>query len=78
MTLVEPASLALTSLTCAEYIILPFFDDNCGNAPEILVKLLAVAVISKLFALQKCGYIQRTNKTTRFGIFILRKIDIAN
>ena len=57
MTLVEPASLALTSLTCAEYIILPFFDDNCGNAPEILVKLLAVAVISKLFALQQCGYI---------------------
>ena len=77
MTLVEPASLALTSLTCAEYIILPFFDDNCGNAPEILLKLLAVAVISKLSTPEMWIY-SRTNKTTRFGIFILRKIDIAN
>ena len=54
MTLIEPASLALTSLTCAEYIILPFFDDNCGNAPNILVKLLAVTLISESTALQQC------------------------
>ena len=46
-TLVRPASLALTSITCAEYIILPFFDDNCGNAPKILINLLAVALLSK-------------------------------
>ena len=46
-TLVRPASLALTSITCAEYIILPFFDDKCGNAPKILINLLAVALLSK-------------------------------
>jgi L-type amino acid transporter 9 len=48
--LVKPASLSLITLTCAEYIIVPLFDDGCGPAPEYIKKMLAVVVLFILAA----------------------------
>ena len=45
--LVTPAGNALTSLTCAQYIMVPFFDDGCDMPPKILINLTAVAINSK-------------------------------
>ena len=45
--LVRPASLATICLTCAQYIMVLFFDDDCGDAPELIKKLLAIFVMCK-------------------------------
>jgi len=49
--LVKPASLGLITLTCAQYITTPFFEDGCGEAPEYLKKLLAIFVLRKSTAI---------------------------
>jgi len=43
--LVKPASLGLITLTCAQYIMTPLFDDGCGEAPTYLKKMLAIVVL---------------------------------
>ena len=43
--MLKPSSLAIVSLTCAEYLTVPFFDDDCGSPPELIMKLLAACVI---------------------------------
>ena len=45
----RPAGGSIMALTCAEYVMAPFFNDGCGRSPEILRKLTATAVISKKF-----------------------------
>ena len=47
MLLLKPASAAIIALTCAEYVMVPLFDDDCGIPPEMLTKLTAAVVICK-------------------------------
>ena len=44
---IKPSSMAITSMTCADYILALLFDDGCGGAPNEIVKLLAIGVICK-------------------------------
>ena len=46
----KTSGLALISLTCAEYILVPLFNDGCGSPPEMQIKMLAVSVIRKRHA----------------------------
>ncbi len=43
--LYKPSSEAVLSLTCAEYALVPFYQDSCGEPPMIQKKLLASCVI---------------------------------
>lgn len=43
--LLKPASMATLSLTCAQYILTPLFNDGCGDVPEDLKKILATFVL---------------------------------
>lgn len=47
MLLIKPSSIAIISLTCAEYVMVPFFDDGCGEPPAPNKKLMAAIVIGK-------------------------------
>jgi len=49
--LVKPASLGVITLTCAQYITTPLFDDGCGDAPIYLKKILAIVVLFILAAI---------------------------
>ncbi len=42
----KTSSLAIIALTCAEYITVPLFDDDCP-VPVMNTKLLAVAIVCK-------------------------------
>ena len=42
-----PSASAIVSLTCANYILFPFFDDGCNTVPEAIHKMLAVTIIRK-------------------------------
>ena len=46
--LIKPADVATKMLTCAQYILVPLFDDGCGNVPNDIKLLLAVTVLRKL------------------------------
>lgn len=41
----RPAEVAIITLTCAEYVMVPLFDDNCGDPPELHTKLVAATVL---------------------------------
>ena len=43
--LMRPSSVSIISLTCAEYILGPAFEDGCGPAPAMYNKLTAIAII---------------------------------
>lgn len=44
--LLNPAGLATQSLTSAKYLLSPIFvSDACGPAPDVIVKLLATAIL---------------------------------
>ena len=45
----RPTGQAILSLVCAEYILVPFYDDGCGEPPMMQRKLLASCVIRKSF-----------------------------
>ena len=45
--LTSPAGEAAISLVCAEYILVPFYDDGCGEPPLIQRKILASVLIGK-------------------------------
>jgi hypothetical protein len=47
--LIKPADIATKTLTCAQYILVPLFEDDCGEAPLLIKKLLAVFVLSEYF-----------------------------
>ena len=44
----KPSGVAIISLTCAEYIMVPLFDDGCGAPPQTQIKLIACVVICEL------------------------------
>ena len=43
----SPSSFAIASMACANYIMVPFFGDGCGDAPEVYRKMFAVFVVCK-------------------------------
>ena len=45
--LAKPAALSIVCLTCAQYMVVPFFDDGCGSPPNHIVVTLAITVIRK-------------------------------
>ncbi|ESO08465.1 hypothetical protein HELRODRAFT_190743 [Helobdella robusta] len=49
--MLKPGAQATFSLTFAQYVMTPFFDDGCGEAPNIIKRLLALAVIFTLAAI---------------------------
>ena len=65
--ILKPSGLALISLTCAEYVLVPLFDDGCGTPPELPMKLLAISAIReslvssiKFLRVQPwCGYLSQ-------------------
>lgn len=42
---VIPSGMAVIALTCAEYIAALFFNDGCGSAPQVIIKLLATTLL---------------------------------
>jgi len=46
--LIRPASMATITLTCAQYIMTPIFEDGCGDAPSLVRKLTAIIFLRKL------------------------------
>lgn len=47
--LLKPGAQATFTLTFAQYVMSPIFDDGCGDAPDITERLLALAVICSCF-----------------------------
>ena len=45
--LIKPAGVATVLLTCAQYVLVPLFDDGCGQVPGYIAKTLAIAVLSE-------------------------------
>ena len=45
--LVMPASLTVIAMTCAQYTLALIFNDQCGDPPTLVVKLLAALILSK-------------------------------
>lgn len=45
--LLKPASIAALSLTSAQYILTPLFEDGCGHVPEANKKCLAIFILRK-------------------------------
>ena len=43
--LTRPASVSIITLTSAQYILTPMFEDGCGTPPDTLCKALAVVII---------------------------------
>jgi hypothetical protein len=43
----RPAILAIIALTCAEYVMVPVFDDDCGVPPSDNIKLTCATVLSE-------------------------------
>ncbi|KAK2151453.1 hypothetical protein LSH36_362g01000 [Paralvinella palmiformis] len=43
--LLKPATQAVVSITCAEYILVPIFQDECGAPPEAYTKMLAAVLV---------------------------------
>ena len=41
----NPAGMGINTLTCAKYLLVPFYSDGCGSPPEQQVKLLAILII---------------------------------
>lgn len=72
--IMKPSGAAIMSLTCAEYIMAPFFEDGCGRAPEMVRKMVAAFVIRK-YALNFPGY---EVSTSQILIFKMVVIDLVN
>lgn len=47
--LLKPASMATLTLTCAQYILTPLFDDGCGIVPAGIKMILATFVLRKKY-----------------------------
>lgn len=45
--LLKPASMAILTLTCAQYIVTPLFKDGCGEAPVYVKKITAIIFLCK-------------------------------
>ena len=45
--ILKPSGVAVIALTCAEYVLVPLFNDGCGSPPVLETKLLAITVIRK-------------------------------
>lgn len=43
--MLKTSSVSIICLTCAEYIMVPIFDDDCGLPPYVITKCLAIAVL---------------------------------
>ena len=43
--ILKPSGVAIISLTCAEYILVPLFNDDCGSPPATNTKMLAITVV---------------------------------
>ena len=41
----KPSGGAIIALTCSEYILSMFFTDDCGIAPDVMIKILAIIVV---------------------------------
>ena len=39
------ASIGVLALTCAKYLLVPFYNDGCGSPPEEQVIMLAIVMI---------------------------------
>lgn len=48
--LIKPASMATITLTCAQYIMTPLFNDGCGEAPTYIKKIVAIVFLGILSA----------------------------
>ncbi|ELU12167.1 hypothetical protein CAPTEDRAFT_123368 [Capitella teleta] len=48
MLVLRPAILAIIALTCAEYVMVPMFEDQCGVPPSDNIKLTCATVLSEL------------------------------
>ena len=57
MILIKPSSVAIISLTCAEYIMVPLFDDGCGDPPVFNRKLTAAVVICEYLTHEEASLI---------------------
>ncbi len=55
MLLLKPSSVAIIALTCAEYVMVPLFDDDCGSPPNLNTKLTAAVVICEYPARKGLG-----------------------
>lgn len=51
VTVIKPCGIAVVAITCAEYLLLLFFTDDCGNPPIGLIKILAVFLMLLLCAI---------------------------
>lgn len=47
VTVIKPCGIAVVAITCAEYLLLLFFTDDCGSPPIALIKILAVFFMRK-------------------------------
>lgn len=63
--LVKPASIATITLTCAQYITTPFFNDDCGESPIIIRKMVAIVFIFILASIN----VYSTKLASRIQIF---------
>ena len=46
--IIKPSGQAIVAMTSATYMLVPAFDDGCGEPPELMVKLLAATIVCKL------------------------------
>ena len=47
IVLLKPSSAAIICLSCAEYVLVPLFDDGCGPPPRTEAMLLAMVFLCK-------------------------------
>ena len=45
--LIRPSSLATVSMTTATYMIVPVYNDGCGEPPALMIKMLAAAIMCR-------------------------------
>ena len=63
----RPAGGSIMALTCAEYVLFPFFKDSCGGQKEIITKMVAVAVISKYISFTKVWFPRAPQRALRLS-----------
>ncbi|KAK2153239.1 hypothetical protein LSH36_303g00003 [Paralvinella palmiformis] len=59
--LLKPASCAIMSLTCAEYIMIPLLQMSCTQPPTAIIQILAVAIVLFLTTVN-CYSVKLANK----------------
>ena len=43
--IITPSSVSIQGLTCAKYLLVPFYSDGCGHPPDEQVIMLAICII---------------------------------